>query len=245
MKTGKDVMAVIDFRSHVLPGIDDGSQNVQTSLEMLRLSAQQGVDVMVATPHFYAWRDRVERFLQRRQEAWEALSPNLTPELPQVLIGAEVAFFPGISTAEQVSQLTLQGTNVLLLEMPFQPWTQSNLAEVRSLMKDRGFHVVIAHLERYLSLPGNKKLVQELLELPVTVQLNAEDLLDWRRRGKLIRMFRKGQAHLLGSDSHGIHRRPPNLGQGREILQKKLGPEALERIDQAGARLLPKGVNHE
>ena len=238
-------MAVIDFHSHVLPGIDDGSQDVHTSLEMLRLSAQQGVDIMVATPHFYAWRDRVERFLQRRQKAWETLSPNLTPELPRVLIGAEVAFFPGISTADQVSQLTLQGTNVLLLEMPFQPWTQSNLAEVRSLLKDRGLHVVIAHLERYLPLPGNKKLVEELLELPVTVQLNAEDLLDWRRRGKLIRMFRKGQAHLLGSDSHGVSHRPPNLGPGREILRKKLGPEALERIDQAGARLLPKGVNHD
>ena len=66
-------MPVLDLHSHVLPGIDDGSPDVETSLEMLRLSAQQGVEAMVATPHFYAWRNRVERFLRRRQRAFEQL----------------------------------------------------------------------------------------------------------------------------------------------------------------------------
>ena len=47
-------MEVIDFHSHVLPGIDDGSRNIETSIEMLRLSRNAGVDRMIATPHFYA-----------------------------------------------------------------------------------------------------------------------------------------------------------------------------------------------
>lgn len=235
-------MAVIDFHSHILPGIDDGSKDVPTSLAMLESMSSQGVEVVVATPHFYAWRDRVDAFLQRRRSAWESLSASLTPDLPRICLGAEVAYFPGISGAEQVEALTIQGTNVLLLEMPFQPWSESNVEEVRTLLERKKLRIVIAHLERYYSLPGNRERIAQLLKLPVTVQLNAEGLLEWRQRGRIIRMFRSGQAQLLGSDCHGINHRKPNLGPGREVIRKKLGQERLDLIDEAGAQLLPEGI---
>ena len=57
---------MIDFHSHILPGIDDGSRSLETSLEMLRLSRKQGVDYIVATPHFYAMKDRTQEFFERR-----------------------------------------------------------------------------------------------------------------------------------------------------------------------------------
>ena len=47
-------MSVIDFHSHVLPRIDDGSHSSEESLGMLQISASQGIDVMAATSHFYA-----------------------------------------------------------------------------------------------------------------------------------------------------------------------------------------------
>ena len=56
-------MSVIDFHSHVLPGIDDGSRNSEESLGMLQLSASQGIDVMAATSHFYATEERISSFL--------------------------------------------------------------------------------------------------------------------------------------------------------------------------------------
>ena len=56
-------MSVIDFHSHVLPGIDDGSRNSEESLGMLQLSASQGTDIMAATSHFYATEDRISSFL--------------------------------------------------------------------------------------------------------------------------------------------------------------------------------------
>lgn len=55
-------MSVIDFHSHILPGIDDGARNLETSLAMLRQVSSQGVDYMIATPHFYASHDRVDAF---------------------------------------------------------------------------------------------------------------------------------------------------------------------------------------
>ena len=66
-------MSVIDFHSHILPGIDDGARNLETSLAMLRQVSSQGVDYMIATPHFYASHDRVDAFLNRREDAYNSL----------------------------------------------------------------------------------------------------------------------------------------------------------------------------
>ena len=56
---------IIDFHSHVLPGIDDGSDDVATSLAMLEASRAQGVDVVIATPHFYAEKEKMDSYLEK------------------------------------------------------------------------------------------------------------------------------------------------------------------------------------
>ena len=67
-------MSIIDFHSHILPGIDDGARNLDTSMAMLEQIREQKVDYMVATPHFYASKDRIDAFLAKRANAWEQLS---------------------------------------------------------------------------------------------------------------------------------------------------------------------------
>ena len=231
-------MLTIDFHSHILPAIDDGSRDVKTSIEMLQMSSAQRIAVMVATPHFYAMHDRVEDFLQRRNEARKSLQSCLTANMPEILLGAEVAFFKGISRADKLAALTVENTKLLLLEMPFAPWTDEDIEEVRILAENRGFTVMLAHVERYFSIRENRKKMQELLRLPVTVQINSGSLLDWKHRRKILRMFQDGQAHVLGSDCHGVSRRSPNLLAGREVLKKRLGQDILDDIDQTGYRLL-------
>ncbi|MCM1569681.1 MAG: capsular polysaccharide biosynthesis protein [Roseburia sp.] len=231
-------MSMIDIHSHILPGIDDGSRDVETSLGILNLCAKQGVDLMVATPHFYADTDRVESFLARRREAYEKLDLAKRCPKPDILLGAEVAFFEGMGRAEKIPALTIEGTDVLLLEMPFRTWDDSVLREIEYLLEKRKLRIIIAHLERFLRLPGNDIYIRELLALPVFVQINAESLLDRRQRGSLLKLFKKGQAQLLGSDCHGMHRRPPNLWEGRKVLEHRLGTEYLERMDKLAAELL-------
>ena len=231
-------MAIIDMHCHILPGVDDGARDVETSLAMLEASRAQGVQYMVATPHFYATRDRVDTFLDRRREAWETLKSRMGADYPGIVLGAEVAFFRGISRAERLEALKIEGTDCLLLEMPFRPWSEDDVDEVSEILEKRGYTIILAHIERYLAMRGNADYIGNLLELPVLTQINAESLLDWRQRGKLIKMVRNGQVHLLGSDCHGIHHRPPNLGEGREILRKKTGTEYLDRIDRRSEELL-------
>lgn len=152
-------MSVIDFHSHILPGIDDGSRNVEKSLGMLQISASQGVDIIAATSHFYATEDRISSFLDRRQNAFEELKQCLTEkdEYPEIVVGAEVAFFSGISRAERLEDLTYQGTDLLLLEMPFSPWTKADIDEIKYILERRRMKVLLAHLERFLTIPGIKR----------------------------------------------------------------------------------------
>lgn len=235
---------IIDFHSHILPGIDDGARNLETSMGMLSQVREQQVDIMVATPHFYASRDRIDTFLKRREEARDAFLCAIHKEektgTPKILVGSEVAFFDGISRAEAIDQLTIQDTNLMLLEMPFVPWSQRNLEEVAHLIRERHLRILIAHLERFIWIPGNKRMVQQLLELPVSVQLNAEAFEDWRHRRTLLKMLEENQAQVLGSDCHGAHHRVPNLKAGRDYIEKKKGAQLLEEIDRRGEDLLFK-----
>lgn len=231
-------MCTIDFHSHILPQIDDGSKNVETSLEMIRRSKASGVDVMIATPHFYADCDRVDSFLKKRAEAYGKIANYLSDDTPKLMLGAEVAFFDGMGSAERISELTVEGTNILLLEMPFRTWTGNDILQVNRLISVKKLHIIIAHLERYLKIPGNMPFVNSLLELPVNVQINAESLTDRKQSRALIKMFKQEKAHLLGSDCHGINHRPPNLMSGREVIEKKAGADCLRRIDETGCALL-------
>lgn len=230
---------VIDFHSHVLPRMDDGSKSVEMSLEMLSSAREMGVDAVVATPHFYGYRESIHAFLERREHAWERLSQAMEgKELPKVLLGAEVAFYSGLTKTEGLDRLCANGTRTLLLEMPFAAWTGYELDAVSTLCLDRGYQVVLAHLERFVPLQRDEGLMERLLSLPLWVQINAEALLPMMRRNAWVKMFREGRANLLGSDCHNLDRRPPNLGAGRKILERKAGAEVLERIDELGARLL-------
>lgn len=221
-----------DLHSHVLPGIDDGSASVAESIAMLKAEAEQGIGHVVATPHFYPRQDSPERFLKRRYEAEMRLREEMEkhPGLPKLTVGAEVYYFPGISESDAVSQLTIGGKRSILLEMAHGPWTDRMYREMEDLALRRDLTVVIAHVDRYISPLNTHGIVKRLSELPVLVQANGEFFLDRRTGGMALRMLKKGQIHVLGSDCHNLSSRSPNLGAAADLIQRKLGPDALKRI---------------
>ena len=140
---------MIDIHSHILPGMDDGSSSLEESLAMARESARQGVRLLAATPHFYATEENPASFLRRREASLALLESAWQDGFPTLLVGAEVRYFDGISRVEEVSSLVLEHTRILLLEMPFAPWSTRMVDEVVELQR-RGFQVLLAHIERYL-----------------------------------------------------------------------------------------------
>lgn len=219
-----------DFHAHLLPALDDGSDSLETSLAMLEIWRSQGIDRVCATPHFYAERTTPEKFLRRRREALEALRAAMgTAEgSPALLCGAEVRFFDGISGAEALPSLCLEGTDLLLLEMPFTRWTERMLMEVGEL-RQRGVRPVAAHLERYLDL-NPRQTIRRFFQMDVLIQCNAEFFLSRRTAGKALRMLREEKIHFLGSDAHNLRSRAPNLGPALALIERKLGPRALDRL---------------
>ena len=233
---------MIDFHSHILMGIDDGSRNLAMSASMLDEYMKQGVDCIICTPHFYGDRERIEDFIERRMKASRSLEEYIEEAgagFPILFFGAEVYFFAGISRAEGLERLTLEGTDVLLLEMPGGDWNQSMIDEVERLC-DR-FTVILVHLERYMT-GKNKKYIKEIIgmtcDMPLYVQINSRSIAERRDRRKLIKMFRDGHAHFLGSDSHNTTSRPPNLRKGMQALEEKLGERFVRELDQFVRRFL-------
>ncbi len=236
---GQDTLPVIDFHSHILPGMDDGSKSVAMSLDMLARCRQQGIDLLLATPHFYGFREHVQAFLTRRERAWEQLAAAKGHEGPAILLGAEVTLYSGLTALEGLDRLCLANTRTLLLEMPFAAWGGLELDAVSTLSLDRGYRVVLAHFERFLPLQKDTGVLHSLLELPVELQINAGRLTgSFGERRRALAFFRSGRARLLGSDCHNLDSRPPNLGPARAYLRKKLGPQPLREIDSCGLRLL-------
>lgn len=232
---------IIDFHSHILPGMDDGSPDIPTSLGMLREAARQGVGVQVLTPHYYPWKEEPERFLARRAQSAETLMQALEPGFPRVLVGAEVAFFPRMSETD-LRPLCIGGTRVLLVELPFESWDRRVEDQLASLSLDRGYAVILAHVERYLRYGGNPETLERIAALPLRMQVNAEALLQLGSRRRALELFRRGRAQLLGSDAHNLSNRRPNLAAGRRLLGRKLGAEALEYIDETGSALLQEEI---
>ena len=232
---------IIDFHSHILPGMDDGSPDVPTSLEMLRTAARQNVGVQVLTPHYYPWREEIDRFVSRRAESAKALFPACGEELPRLLVGAEVAFFPRMSEMD-LAPLCIGGTRALLVELPFESWDGRVEDQLATLSLDRGYTVILAHVERYLRYRGNPETLDKLSALPLFMQVNAEAFSQLAMRRRALELFRSGRARLLGSDAHNLADRSPNLAAGRRFLEKKLGPEALEYIDETGSELLREEI---
>ena len=223
---------MIDFHSHILPGIDDGSDSPETSLEMLVREREQGVELVCLTPHFYADYTTPERFFRHRAGAFDALRRAMDESgeaFPLLRLGAEVRFFDGISNASILDDLCLEGTNLLLLEMPFASWSDRMVSEVGELCR-RGLQPVAAHIERYFGL-ASKKTMRRFLSLDILVQSNAEFFLSRRTSRKALRMLRDGQIHFLGSDAHNLTSRAPNLGGAWSLVSKQLGAGAIERLE--------------
>ena len=222
---------IVDFHSHILPDIDDGSASLEESIAMLRLEAAQGIRHVVATPHFYAQHDAIEDFLARRAEAEMRLRKEMEKyeDLPDLTVGAEVYFFRGICQSDVLKKLTVGNRPYCMIEMPVCNWTDSMYRELEQIYYDQGLMPIVAHMDRYFTRFRTFGIPEKLEKMHVLVQVNASFFCgNGVARG--MRMLQKGRIHLLGSDCHNLTSRCPNLGKAIDKIQKHCGNGALERI---------------
>lgn len=224
---------MVDFHSHILPEMDDGADSVETSLAMLRESSRQGVDLICATPHFYADEEDPKSFLQRRSEAYSRLREAMGDGkgYPDILLGAEVLYFPGISVAEEMRELCLEGTFFLLVEPPMLPWSEAMLDEIEACVSSLRCIPVIAHIDRYMRLLNAPELLNRVAGRKMLIQANAAFFLHRQSRAAALDSLRDGRIHFLGTDCHDLFDRPPNLEAALDVIRKSGAEKDFERFN--------------
>ncbi len=210
---------MIDFHSHCLPAMDDGAVDRAEAVAMLTASAQQGIDTVVATSHFYRSEETVSRFLARRAAAVAALGDGV-PQGLRLLLGAEVLLQRGLSK-EDLHPLCIEGTNRILIELPFMspmPWIYE---ELENIALGQRLDVILAHVDRYMPWYSSEKMA-EMMDFPeLTVQLNGECALDRKAFRALRRWLPPADRLVFGTDMHHIDRRPPNWQEAQQALTHK------------------------
>ncbi len=234
---------VIDFHSHVLPSIDDGSSSTEMSVEMLKATYEQKIRKIVATPHFYPERMNLSSFLERRRDAVRKLLPYYNKEeMPTVYVGAEVAYYPSIGDGEIIRKLCIQGTDTILIEMPFTRWSNYDIDNILRLKREQDLNVVIAHIERYMDWQ-KKDTLPYLVENGIRIQSNGEFFLSSKREA--MKLLEKGYIHILGSDMHNTTTRKQTLLEAREEIKKRLGEEYIRLLLMNTKPLLEGAVSIE
>ncbi len=231
---------MVDFHSHILPGMDDGSKSLSESAKLLQDSYRQGIDLIAATSHFYAFENSPEAFLTRRNRAWAKLSNVLTEDMPTIRLGAEVQYFEGICHVPELRMLRLDGTRLLLLEMPFSRWSRRAVMDVVELNQRDEFQVLLAHVERYWK-DQPESVWEQLLDEGILMQAIASFFLVCKTKRRALKMLETGQIHLLGSDCHNTETRPQRLREAVKVIQAKLGHAAINRMNQLSLEILAGG----
>jgi len=235
-----------DLHTHILPAMDDGARDVETSLAMLAEEMAQGVQRVALTPHFYRDEERPERFLARRQKSWDMLRLALErsgARVPKLILGAEVNWVPGLHRWEELGRLCLGNSRFLLLELPDVPWRSAMIDQIYDMMDSSGVTPVLAHLDRYFSTQ-KPDYIRELLCMGAPVQISAEPVLHLMQRGKLLRRIGNHPNCMLISDCHNLTTRRPNLGPGMVQLEKRF-PEGAAAMKRNSRRIFELAAGKE
>lgn len=225
---------MVDLHCHILPGIDDGARDLEASLDMARAAVADGIDVIVATPHwpYESEPTPAARILELTAELQYELDQAqiplrvvpghecvITPELPDELAsGGALAFGNGKA-------------RYALLETPYHHLPYY-LRDIVFQVQSRGFASIIAHPERNPIIQNDPGQLVEYVRSGCLVQVTAGSLTgQWGAASKKtgLALFRRGLAHIIASDAHSANSRPPILSEARRIVADAIGEEVARK----------------
>lgn len=223
----------VDLHCHILPGIDDGARDIDTSHRMLEMAEADGIGQIVVTPHYKAHKhnenkEKIVQLVQETQEWLKAQGYTL-----QLYTGSEIEYFHEMTNLLKEQRLcTLADSFYILVE--FSP--QDDYHYIRHGVKEllqAGYAPILAHIERYDALSKTQAHIEELVEMGAYMQVNAasiEGKLGILTKHKAIKWIKNGLVHFVASDAHTTHTRIPCLSESAKIIEKKCGREVMEEL---------------
>ena len=211
---------MIDIHTHIIPYVDDGSPNLETSIAMIKHELAIGVDEIIATPHHIY--SRYESTVEVIKERFNFLCEEVKKQnLPITLyLGQEIYFTHKEDIIQMLKEgklLTLNNTNRVLLEFSFHREPE-NLLEVIYNFRVNGYQVIIAHVERYEWMTYQK--VVALVNEGALIQINSDAILgytSWKEKRFVRKLLKNNLVDYVASDTHSF--RPSTLDKSYKKIK--------------------------
>jgi protein-tyrosine phosphatase len=200
-------LLVTDFHSHLIPGIDDGVNNMDDAIDLIKQFKQLGYKKLITTPHIQDefYKNNPEIILKGLQEVKAAVAAaNIEMELEAA---AEYLIDDGFLEKFSNQKLMTFGDNHLLIEFSYYS-PHPDLKNILFNLQLEGYKLVLAHPERYTYWHNNFKSLQELKDREVLFQLNTVSLSGhYGKEAKAMaeKMIRHKMIDFIGSDMHNWH----------------------------------------
>lgn len=226
---------MIDLHSHILPGIDDGSRNLQMSLDMARIAVDDGIRIMACTPHIYPGLYMNDTAgIQAARDALQATLDEHGIDL-QLTTGADVHLVPGLLEGLRSGIVpSLHRTRYVLLE-PSHHVAPPRFAESVFQLVGAGYTPVITHPERLTWVEDHYDTFAMLTQQGAWIQVTAGALTGTfgpRIKYWAERFVGEGLTHILATDAHTNGRRRPVLSEARDAAERLMGrDEALQMVE--------------
>ncbi len=223
----------IDIHCHIMPGVDDGSKDMATSLEMLRIADKNGITHLILTPHHKPMHHNVspQHNVKYRKELQEAAREQGIKA--KLFSGNEIYYsdetFDQLMNGEICS---LAGSDYVLVE--FHPTAAyKSIQNAMYRIQGAGYIPIVAHVERYSDIVEHPERVGDLIDMGCLIQVNAGSVMG--NYGFGISRFTKkllsdGRVHFVASDAHDTGRRAPKLLDCRKYVERKLGEDYAKEI---------------
>lgn len=232
---------MIDFHTHILPAIDDGSRHLEESLALLEQQKACGVTKVMTTPHCYP-DDEIDTFLAKRNLAIMALKEAAkAAHLGDIELytGAEVLISVDTWKLDRLNELCIEGTNYILIELPYSSyWSDWVYSSVEDIIDNKKLIPIIAHVERYDAVRKDPNCLLRFMEMGAVLQMNAYSLTKGSSKMKLAHLLMKHEMiHVLGSDVHRADHFISVTGV-YEDLAKRYGQEVARSMHEIGEAIL-------
>jgi len=232
---------MIDIHMHLIPGVDDGAEDMEMALVMMHRARQQGISQIIATPHsemFQYAKEGGKLIFQRLVDAAAKLCPDM-----KLFLGCEVycedrTMDSVLAALDSGRYPTMNGTKYVLMEFSQWVFPENTVPCVEALIK-AGYTPIIAHTERYKYLRNHMDLVDRFRDLGALIQLNAYSLfdeMDESIKGWARQLVLEQKVDFLGTDAHRTYHRPPSAEYGLKWLYENAPLEYADAISWKNAR---------
>jgi protein-tyrosine phosphatase len=227
---------MIDIHCHILPGIDDGAPDTETSIAMARTAASDGIHTIIATPHLTSTTFSKKKLLEAVEQLNTTLQRHKVPLT--VLFGAEVQAHIAVSVADY---FCLAESSFLLVEFPHS-YLPINARELIATLTTRSITPIIAHPERNIQIGREPWQLMPLLEMGAKIQITAESItgkMGMTAKNCAEYLLQNGHVHYLATDSHAPGFREPILSKAVKLAARIIGEEQAKQLVMATGILSP------